>query len=268
MLIIVYRRLDSIEETTQKRTEEAINADMYVTGFTIPRCTHSDIFQSHREAKRKTEEEIANAQIKAAVDLDRPRSQRRQFPGSIPSEVLESIGHGSNKGKKRQRDDDDSVASRSAPLPDGRLWEGLDFGMYSMSDSTARSSNEPDIDPIFSYAHRRKIQRLESMSNPADDESSGSPIDPEYPGFAQPSSPAVQPDDGLNLTATQVSSVSDSSEAYINAANPIFPETNSQTPQPSNPTTTATQVAEPAGSVFSNWLHAPRPCWTPKSRPT
>jgi len=139
-----------------------------------------------------------------------------------------------------------------------------------MSDSTAGSSNEPDIEPIFSYAHRRKIQRLESMSNPADDESSGSHIDPEYPGFAQPSSPALQPDDGSNLTATQVSSVPESSGAHVNVANSIFSETNSQTPQPSNatnPTTTATQVAEPAASGFSDWLHAPRPRWTPKYRP-
>jgi len=206
VLIIVYRRLDIIEETTQKRTEEVINAEMYVRFYNFVVATHSDL-NHYREAKRKAEEEIANAQIKAAVDLDRPRSQRRQFPGTIPSEVMESIGGGLNKGKKRQRDDDDSVASRCAPRPDGRLWEGLDIGMNSISDSTAGSSNEPDVDPIFSYAHRRKIQRLESVYNPAAAGPSRSHISPAFSAFDQPNLQAPQPDDESNSTATQVSPV-------------------------------------------------------------
>jgi len=35
VLIIVRRRLDIIEKITQERTEEVINAEMYVTDFTI-----------------------------------------------------------------------------------------------------------------------------------------------------------------------------------------------------------------------------------------
>ena len=230
--------------------------------------TDSD-FQSYREAQRKAEEETANAQIKAAVDLDRPPSQRRQFPGSIPSDVLESIGGGLDKGKKRQRDDDNSIASRY-----GQMWGGLDIGI---SDSTARSSNErePDIDPSFSYAHRRKIQRLESVYNPAAAGPSGSHISPM---FDQPNLQAPQPDDESTSTATQVPSVPELSEAHSDLASPIFSENNSQAPQPSNgtnSTTSATQVAEPtppptnlrAAPIMASWLHGPRPHRAPKSGP-
>jgi hypothetical protein len=150
--------------------------------------------------------------------------------------------------------------------------------MDTTSDSTTGSSNEPDIDPDFSYAHRRKIQRLESTYNPAADEPSGSHIDPGYSAFAfdQPKSPSPQADDMSNSTATQVSSVPESSRAHTNAANPICSdsETNPEAPQPSNgtnSTVTATQVAErtssPPASSFSAWLHAPRPRWVPKYGP-
>lgn len=51
VLIIVYRRLDSIEETTHKRTEEAINADMYVTGSSF-HDVRILIFSNHTERRR------------------------------------------------------------------------------------------------------------------------------------------------------------------------------------------------------------------------